>query len=206
MSLSLLFPEKSQAKFMGLKEIPLDASVSESHVYQALVTTNPVEQGSDITDNVSINPIVLTMTGFITDTPVKIFQGIQQLLSSTSGSGTISKSAHNDLVFLFEKKQPFTVVTGLKTYSNMILRRLSFPRSADTGQSIRFEAELIQVTFASFQTETLDSDALGNQLNSKDQAQSKKDLGKQPGGVGTAAENEKSSLLYNTLQTFGVVG
>lgn len=205
MALSILFAQRSKARFEGLKEIPLDASVEENHVYQALVTSNPVEEGSDITDNVSINPVVLNMTGFISDSPVKFLQGVQQLLSSTSGSGSISSSAHDDLVFIFQKKQPFTVVTGLKTYANMIMRRLSFPRNAATGKSLRFEAELIQVTFASFQTEALASDTLGDQLDSKNQAQTKQDLGKQPGGIPTDSEVTKSSLLFDTLKDFGVI-
>ncbi len=205
MPLSILFAQKSKAKFEGLKEIPLDASVEENHVYQALVTSNPVEEGSDITDNVSINPITLNMTGFITDSPVKFLQGVQRLLSSTSGSGSISSSAHDDLIFLFNQKQPFTVVTGLKTYANMILRRLNFPRNATTGKSLRFEAELVQVTFASFQTTDLGSDTLGDKFDSKDQAQSKADLGKQPAEVPTPSEVTKSSLLFDTLQDFGVI-
>jgi len=204
MSLSILFAQRSKAKFEGLKVIPLDASIQENHVYQALVTSNPVEQGSDVTDNVTINPVVLNMTGFITDTPVKFLQGAQQLLSSTSGSGSISSSAHDDLIFIFEKKQPFTVVTGLKTYANMIMRRLTFPRNATTGKSIRFEAELIQITFATFQTEALPADTLGDQLDSKDQAQAKTDLGKQPPGVPTPSEVTKSSFLFDTLQSFGI--
>lgn len=205
MPLQILFAKKSKAKFEGLKVIPLDASLEESHLHQALVTSNPVEEGSDVTDHVSINPVTLTMTGFVTDSPVKFLQGVQQLLSSTSGSGSISSSAHDDLRFLFNSKTPFTVVTGLDTYENMVFRRLNFPRNAQTGETLRFEAELVQVTFASFQTAALNSDTLSEKLDSKNQADSKRDLGKQNTDIPTDSEVTRSSFLFDFLNDAGIL-
>jgi hypothetical protein len=206
MALNIIFPAKSRAKFEGVANLELDASISESHSYTAEVTTNPVESGGEITDHVTIKPDQLTIEGFVTDTPVKIFEGIQDLLQQKSGSGEVSKSAYETLKLLFESKQPFTVVTGLTTYSDMVLKRLSIPRDRSTGQTLRFTAELQQVEFAQFQETELEESTLSETLDTKDQAQAKKDVGKQALQPPTDGEVVQSSLLFDAGQSLGWIG
>ncbi len=196
MAIDFLFSSKSQAVFDGVKVIPLDASLEENHVYKALVTKNPVETGADISDNISINPVELSITGFITDTPVKFFQGIR---NAVSGSGSLSKTAHDDLVFLFKAKQKMTVITGLTTYKDMVISALSFPRNAQTGRAIRFECQLMQIITVTFETGEIDASTLGNTYESKEQATKTQDLGKQPAKTGSVADKELTSVAYDLV-------
>ena len=50
--------------------IQLDACVNEQHGREAQVTTNPIEDGSVISDHIIVNPVNLAITGVISDTPL----------------------------------------------------------------------------------------------------------------------------------------
>lgn len=204
MPLSILFGQKSKAAFTGgIAEVALDASIQESHVLEADITSNPVEDGAEITDHASIKPKRLTITGFITDTPVKYFSGIQETITNVSGSDSRSKTALDNLELLFKTKQPFTVVTGLKSYDNMLFSRIEIPRDRNTGKALRFTAELKEIQLAKFRTTELDESTLSATQNTDKQAPTKKDIGKQATTSPTDGEKTKSTALYDLGKSLG---
>jgi len=169
MALEFLLPNRPQAQFIGFTVIQFDASISESHVYSANVTQNPVENGANVTDNIVVNPVSLTMNGFITDTPVKILLNVLNPREK-SGSDSLSKTAHDELVGLFNSKTPFTVITGLKKYENMVLTNLTFPRDSKTGKSVRFNCTLTEIILAKFTVESIETENVSERLETKDQS------------------------------------
>lgn len=202
MALNIITTGKSKAVIGALA---LDASLEETHELSARVTSNPVESGASVTDHVSIEPKRLTIQGFITDSPVQLFSGIPELLDQSSGSLRTS-TALNQLQLLFTERQPFSVVTGLQSYENMILQRLTIPRNRETGQALRFTAELIEVRFAEFKTKDLSKEKLSTKLGADKQAQAKQDVGKQPTQQPTESEKKKGSIAWAASKAFGLLG
>jgi len=137
--------------------IVIDATVREEHSSTCEVSENPVEEGADVTDHVYVRPPMLSIEGVITDTPLGFaaISNVQNLVTEASnifgfnnpfgGSGSRSIDAFNSLVNLQKTRKPFTVLTGLKRYENMILEDLHVPRTAETGNAIHFTANFRQV-------------------------------------------------------------
>ena len=67
--LSILFDRPTLAK-IGVMQ--LDASISEAHVMAATVTDHEIEDGTNITDHVRLQPNKLTIEGLVSDSPVTI--------------------------------------------------------------------------------------------------------------------------------------
>ncbi len=149
--------------------VEVDATLSEGHNYNALVTENPVEDGSVVTDHIVNLPVVLEMEGRFSDTP---FGFLASLLAGTAGlaatalgtadivaglstaavagllgesSPGLSKTKFNLLVALQVTREPIEIVTGLTTYSNMAIEALKATRSSADGKSIRFTATFREI-------------------------------------------------------------
>lgn len=144
--LSLLF-KKANAEIGGIK---IDASVSETHLTEMDLTENPVENGAKITDHVQIKPNELTIEGVISDSPlgdnfVQSIVNLEQKISTFFGTEKRSIDAYNQMLKLQRSRDPFTVTTGLKVYSNMILTSLSINRTSETSNAIHFTANMKEI-------------------------------------------------------------
>ena len=153
--------------------VEIDAVLSEDHRYDALITENPVEDGSVITDHVVNLPVVLEMECRLTDTPfgyltaivaasavgalttgltgAQAAAGLTQAAASALLGETrpgLSKTKFNLLVALQATREPIDVVTGVQTYGNMFIQSLSAPRSSSDGKSLLFRATFKEVLIA----------------------------------------------------------
>ena len=126
--------------------VTVDASVSEVHNAASEISTNPIEDGADITDHVRNLPLSMTMQGIISDTPIT-FALIDNIygLSKVFGKTSRSQDEYAKILKLRDSREPFDVVTGLRVYKNMILKNFQVNRTAQTGKSISFTAELQQI-------------------------------------------------------------
>ena len=121
---------------VSIDNIEIDASLSETHSYPAELTENPVEDGTPFTDHIIIKPVTLEIDGRISDAT--------QSILAFRGPGKAA-DAFKALVSLQQKKQAFSVVTGINVYTNMMFVDLSVPRDALDGRSIRFTALLQEI-------------------------------------------------------------
>lgn len=142
--------------FGGVAGIVIDASVSEEHVSTMDLTDNEVEEGVDVTDHARLKPAQLTMDCVISDTPLgyAVIGNIQNVVRSVStlfGGTSRSIDAYNDLLALQKTALPFTVYTGLRRYTNMILTELTVPRTAETGGALHFKASMREIRIVSSQ-------------------------------------------------------
>lgn len=200
--------------------IELDATLKETHVWDSKVTEYPVEEGSPITDHIILSPDRLKIEGFISDHPILASNTIQSYITGIAGiSGitgigdrisellgdketeTRSLSIFNLLRTLRDKKEVLTVYTKYRIYTDMMLSTLSIPRDSSDGESIKFEAEFVNVRFV--QTQFVDSPkkkkgkTTGKKVSK--QTQSKKDAGdKQPKQV-PQEKSEAASHVDNAL-------
>ena len=82
--------------------IDLDATISDGHQYSNRVTKFPIESGANISDHVIQDPEVVTIKGFVTNAPVKLFGGIGNAVNisrnvlSTLRGGKILESRVED--------------------------------------------------------------------------------------------------------------
>jgi hypothetical protein len=110
--------------------VAMDVSQYQTHKFPSRITEHPVEDGSVIADHVTLLPTVLEIDGRVSDASVALSDTI-------SGKGT-AQDAFRELVRLQRDREPFTVVTGLAVYQNMLIETLEVPRDSSDGQSIRF--------------------------------------------------------------------
>jgi hypothetical protein len=146
MVLSLIFNTLKYAKsgFFDARTnaqiVSFDTMISEDHKYTSKVTSYPVEQGTIVSDHILKYPVTVSLSGYVTDTPLSFLQVLASFNRSTA--------VFERLVQLFENRSIFDVVTGIKVYKNMTITKLEVPRTVKTGQTLTFNIELQQIVFS----------------------------------------------------------
>ena len=124
---------------------PLDLVESEEHSLEAEITDYPVEDGSDISDNIRLKPRTLTLNGaIVSDTPIGAIAS-DPTRKLGAGNPPPSQDAYRRLEALYESRKPVEVVTGLKRYTNMVLETLTIPREAKDAGALVFSAHFKQI-------------------------------------------------------------
>ena len=146
----------------------LDATIREQHSYRNRVSNYPVEETSFISDHVQREPERITIDGFITQTPVAYLGGALSTLTSKAFGWDSQKDtafrttnriqeAFTELLKMAGYDYPvqegtgavtknpvqlIDVVTGLRSYTNMVITDLNIPRDSNTGHTLRFTLTL----------------------------------------------------------------
>jgi hypothetical protein len=125
----------------GIVALQLDALMVENLDLNAAPTRSEVEDGSIISDHVTLNPMKLTIEGVISNTPVsvKTFLGKTTVLSSPV------QDAHKKLSELYRNRTPFDFVGGLQVYKGMVLTNYNPTRNSKTGSVLQFTASMEQI-------------------------------------------------------------
>lgn len=208
-------PTKAQIGFLKL-----DASFKETHNRTAKVSDNEVEDGSVISDHVKLDPKSLSMEALISDTPISILGlgvSTDDFLGAANEFADGDKSAFEGLVKnsrrtpseawkylndIMEKRTPFSIVTSLQRYENMILTSLSAPRSAANGKDLMFNAELRQIQIVASSVVKIPAFKVkGDAANS---ASSKGKLGKQSTKSASGIQDDNSSFLLKGFKKVGI--
>lgn len=171
-------PQLGSLQFDAVLSDDLDASVD--------IVQYPIETGTPIADHIIYQPIRYTMTGAVSNNPLKVsitdFTGaLTNLVDDNpfiaSGAGlfagwlsgsneTRSSTTLNTLLDFMYSGQVFTVDTGEITLNNMVIQRIGRSKDPENENGLIFVAELQQIV-------TLDRVANGSQpaqyqLNSND--------------------------------------
>lgn len=171
-------PRLGSLQFDAVLSDDLDASVD--------IVQYPIETGTPIADHIIYQPIRYTMTGAVSNNPLKVsitdFTGaLTNLVDDNpfiaagaglfagwlSGSNeTRSSTTLNTLLDFMYSGQVFTVDTGEITLNNMVIQRIGRSKDPENENGLIFVAELQQIV-------TLDRVANGSQpaqyqLNSND--------------------------------------
>jgi hypothetical protein len=144
-ALNFLFGTRGPAGFsvLGLVSFNADLTISENHERRAEVTDHPVESGSTISDHVILAPERLRLEGFVTDSPAAV-------MSTAYGR---TQSAFEQLEQAWRDRIPLQVITGRKTYQDMIIESLDLPRNRP--ESMRFTIDLKQIKIVQSETAAL---------------------------------------------------
>jgi hypothetical protein len=162
----------------GVVEFDADLTIEENHERAADVTEHPVESGAVVSDHVILSPERLRVSGFVSDAGVAVF-GAQP--GRTQGAFETLDSA-------WRARDLVQVVTGYKTYRDMVITRLDMPRNRP--ESMQFNIEMQHVIIVDSQTAQLaagepSSPAVANATGSRT------DAGRQP--TGTAGDATASA-------------
>lgn len=115
--------------------IPFDALLDEERAYEAESPDYPVESGFNINDTIILKPLTLSMTLFVTDTPVT-------WKNRGHGGKGWTDSIIQRLESLYFSRQIVTIVTSDRTYKSMAIQSISIAKSAEVGY-----ARQIPITF-----------------------------------------------------------
>ncbi len=218
-SLAVVFGRSQKAQIDVLQ---LDASVSETHSRKSKISTNEIEDGSQINDHITLDPETLTIEGVISEAPLSLAQALANVATTAAGgalggkagalatagiaslSSNLLKTSQNpsvDALFkleeLWNERIPFVVVTGLKTYKNMVIESISIPRSKDIGKSLRFTVSLMQLKIVRSKTVIVPEANLDEKAGHS--AASKANIGKQKAAAASAATTRGSSVAFDLV-------
>lgn len=182
----------------------LDMTRNISHQSTAEPTENPVEDGIVMTDHVDVNPDVLSFEGIMSDAPITLtaavlgnvagavpaiggfagtvagalFTGavatLGGLLLNTTGNRV--QEANDAMLDIQKKAIPVTIITGLKTYKNMILQTYNPTENAENGGALVFQATFKEIRAVTSVQIPLPASSLDSSIASS--AASKLSLGK----------------------------
>lgn len=145
--------------FVTINGYPLDLVETEEHGLESEITEHPVEDGSDISDNIRRKPRTLTFTGaVVSDTPIGAIANEPTRRSALStlapggaiietgdGRNKISNEAWRRLEAMWLAGQPVVVVTDFKRYESMGIESLSNPISAKNAGGLVFTVKFKEV-------------------------------------------------------------
>lgn len=120
--------------------IVMDVTVEEHHTDEVEITEHPVEQGASITDHAYLKPATVTIRAGASDS------------GGTSTGDRRCVEIYEKLRELMGKREPFDLVTGKRTYKNMLIKSLDQVTNAQTEHVLLVTAELREVILVSVQT------------------------------------------------------
>lgn len=135
-----------------LISIDLDVTQDETHEWKSDVTLYPVEEGSQISDNIRPLPDKITVTGWITDAPINNEEIELSEAESLGGRASRAFTTFGLLHDLKDQRKLMTVYTKYKTYTDMALQSCNIPRSGNIGEAITFTMEFINIRLVNTQT------------------------------------------------------
>lgn len=135
---TLIRPQRS------LGGLTFDIVVEESHEDSLTITEHPVESGASVSDHAVEKPRRVTIRGAVSDVG-----------TATDGNDRRSTSFYEQVRTLQSSKEPFEIVTGRRTYSNMLLETVSVVDDAASDGSAVISCECREVIIVSTKTTTM---------------------------------------------------
>ena len=168
------------SSFLGvtkqIQDLQIDIVSSEVIELPSETTDNPIESGSEVTDHIINKPIMLRM--------------ICQIGGSTLLNFADRKlEGYEALKKLRDDRQPVTVVSGLETFSNMLINNISIDRNLQNASVLQFQIEFKQAKIVSSQRVDVSNNVSATkEPATKDRATSTQNKGKVQGvnDAGTA--------------------
>ena len=163
-----------------IQDLQIDIVSSEVIELPSETTDNPIESGSEVTDHIINRPIMLRM--------------ICQIGGSTLLNFTDRKlEGYEALKKLRDDKQPVTVVSGLETFSNMLINNINIDRNLQNASVLQFQIEFKQAKIVSSQRVDVSNNiSATKEPQTKDRATSTQNKGKVQAKSDTATTSTTS--------------
>lgn len=198
----LLGPEFQTTFGNEYGNIELDATLQESHNWSAEVTTNPVEEGSPVTDHVIEDADRLIIKGVISDDTISLSTGLEQAVALITGKE--EKRTHamfSTLKDLIKLRAVMVVYTKYEIYTDMILTSVDLIRETGQGAIIEFTAEFVHVRFVATQVVDVPPGISSKKSAKADESTGRKsEPGKNNGSKQSEVIDKPSSTLMRIFQ------
>ena len=135
--------QRTGARYVDFDGFFIDATPTEQHSFDSVITTNPIEDGSLVADHVRLLPDKISYTCIVSDTPIGVIADLRP-------EGAVpSQDAYAKLKKIRVDKKPITIKDSLDVFENMMIKGLSIPRSAATANALEFTVSFEQLEFVS---------------------------------------------------------
>lgn len=133
-----------------LGDIRAQVTIEEQHTDDLIITEHPVEQGASISDHAYKRPAEVTVrVGWSNSGLQSLGSIVTSAYSAITGSGELKlnyvKDVYAKLLKLQESRIPFDIVTGKRSYKNMLFRSLAVTTDQTTEHTLLVTAVCAQV-------------------------------------------------------------
>ena len=186
--------------------IEFDALIDSDEAYEAQAPEYPTEKGFSVSDTIALKPETLSMTLYVTDTPVT------WLSRHGAGAGRV-ESVVKQLKELFFSKQPVEVIAADEVYTDMAITSLNIRKSIDVGYAREIPITMQKIIVTEAATVTIPdsygkSGKTGASGGTASTTKAKKEEASAANGstssASTGTTGKKGSILYNATKAFGL--
>ena len=191
-------------------------SSDTTHYMSATITKNEIESGSKVTDHIVINNREIKMTVTITQTPLNFARSLVETVANTALQNIVPpviagigvsllnqedttnrlQDAFSYLEKLHEDAQPFTVISKLKKYDNVVIQDLTV--AEQQASWLKFDITLEQIKFGKTASIKIKKEQV--KKDAETTFTSKVDQGKKKLKIPTVKEAEQASSAARNLK------
>lgn len=190
---------------VSIDGIEFDVLLDQSMDYEADVPEYPTEKGFSVSDNISLKPETLSMTLYVSDTPVTWKSRFG------SGKGRVEKVV-KQLQDLYFAKKVVTVVTSDAVFDSMAITSISISKSADVGYAREIPISLKKIIVTESSTTSI-PDSYGKSGTTGASAGTANTTAGNSGNNGNSGSGKNSnsdsgkngSILYNAANSLGII-
>ena len=199
---------------VSINGLEFDALIDESRTLEATVPEYSVESGFSVSDSVILSPEKLSMTLFITNTPVTWYR-------RHGASPTRVDSVVKQLEELYFAKEPVTIITSDATYTSMAIESVTISKSLETGYARQIPISFKKIRVTTAKTTTIPDSYGKSGKTAASAGTASTSTGSSGGGSGSGSGsgggssgaggssgsngNSKSSILYNAANSIGLI-
>ena len=199
---------------VSINGLEFDALIDESGTLEATVPEYSVESGFSVSDSVILNPEKLSMTLFVTNTPVTWYR-------RHGASPTRVDNVVKQLEELYFAKEPVTIVTSDATYTSMAIESITISKSLEIGYARQIPISFKKIRVTTAKTTTIPDSYGKSGATAASAGTASTSTGSSGGGSGSGSGsgggssgaggssgsngNSKSSILYNAASSIGLI-
>lgn len=163
----------------GATAVQIDVLVAENYNRSSTITDHPVEDGSEVSDNKQQKPDTLQLTAFFA-------QSLANADDQNAATVTRAEDLYDKLLDLEAAAEPLSIFTARREYSNMMIERVTRPRTAADGDGVTVTVDFKQIKIATSQVVAAPP--------TRQRKNPKRDQGKRPKKAANENQKELSSL------------
>jgi hypothetical protein len=155
----------------------VDAFIAEHYQFTNSVTDIPVEEGSNVSDNIIEEQDVISVEAFIGNTAFEVVAASGYSISNLQAPDNRMarvQQAYYELKKMVKQKRLFNVVLGLETFSGMAITAFNIDRDAENGANLPFTMEFKKIKIVKSDTTQINA---SNSSGSDDQTCGTADMG-----------------------------
>lgn len=174
--------------------IEFDALLDEERTLEADTPDYPVEGGFMVSDTIILKPLMLSMTLYLSDTPVTWRN------RGHGGTGWV-EGVLQRLENLYFSKETVTVATSEQTYRNMAIQNISILKSTEAGYARKIPVAFKEVRVTESRRTTIPAGYGRSGASGANAGTASTSTGSAPAGSGASS----ASVLFSLANSAGLL-